>query len=97
MRKPTVLKIDDYLEKHKEILYRYDFGDGWSFIIRLEDIVDDHYFGYPTLLDGAETAPPEDVAGIPGFYDFWEAYRNEKHPEYKEMKADSLQTKGPGH
>ncbi len=27
--KPTVLKIDDYLEKHKELFYRYDFGDGW--------------------------------------------------------------------
>jgi hypothetical protein len=69
MRKPTGLKIDACLEKHKEILYRYDFGDGWELIIRLEDIMDDYYFGYPTLLDGAETAPPEDVGGIPGFYD----------------------------
>ncbi len=87
VRKPTGLKIDDYLEKYKEILYRYDFGDGWEFIIRLEDIVDDYYFGYPTLLDGAETSPPEDVGGIPGFYDFLGAYRDEKHPEHKEMKA----------
>jgi len=87
VRKPTGLKIDNYLEKHKEIFYRYDFGDGWEFIIRLEDIVEDYYFGYPTLLDGAETAPPEDVGGISGFYDFLEAYRDEKHPEHKEMKA----------
>jgi len=86
VRKPTGLKIDSYLEKHKEILYRYDFGDGWQFIIRLEDIVEDYYFGYPTLLDGAETAPPEDVGGISGFYDFLEAYRDEKYPEHKEMK-----------
>jgi len=91
VRKPTGLKIDSYLEKHKEILYRYDFGDGWEFIIRLEDVVDDYYFGYPTLLDGAETAPPEDVGGIPGFYNFLEVYRDEKHPQHKEMKvwADS--------
>ncbi len=91
VRKPTGLKIDDYLEKHKEILYRYDFGDGWEFIIRLEDIANDYYFGYPTLLDGAETAPPEDVGGIPGFYDFLEVYRDDKHPEHEEMKvwADS--------
>ncbi len=87
VRKPTGLKIDNYLEKHKEIIYRYDFGDGWEFIIRLEDIVDDYYFGYPTLLDGAGTAPPEDVGGISGFYDFLEAYREEKHPNHKEMKA----------
>lgn len=91
VRKPTGLKIDGYLEKNKEILYRYDFGDGWELIIRLEDIMDDYYFGYPTLLDGAETAPPEDVGGIPGFYDFLEIYRDDKHPEHEEMKvwADS--------
>lgn len=53
--------------------------------------MDDYYFGYPTLLDGAETAPPEDVGGIPGFYDFLEIYRDDKHPEHEEMKvwADS--------
>ncbi|WP_044339916.1 plasmid pRiA4b ORF-3 family protein [Rossellomorea aquimaris] len=87
VRKPTGLKIDEYLEKHKEIRYSYDFGDGWQFTIKLEQIVDDYYFGYPTLLDGAETAPPEDVGGIHGFYEFLEAYRNEKHPEHKDMKA----------
>ena len=70
VRKPTRLKIDGYFEKYKEILYHYDYGDGWEFIIKLEDIVDDYYFGCPTLLDGAEIAPQEDVGGIPGFYDF---------------------------
>ena len=29
VRKPTGLKIDEYLEKHKEIRYNYDFGDNW--------------------------------------------------------------------
>lgn len=87
MRKPTGLKIDDYLEKYKEIRYNYDFGDDWWFTVKLEEIVDDYYFGYPTLLDGAETAPPEDVGGIYGFYEFLEAYRNPKHPEHEDMKA----------
>lgn len=92
VRKPTGLKIDDYLEKHKEVNYMYDFGDGWQFTITLEKIVEDYYFGYPTLLDGAETAPPEDVGGLYGFYEFLEAYRNPKHPEHKEAKewAESL-------
>lgn len=92
VRKPTGLKIDDYLEKYKEIRYNYDFGDDWWFTIRLEEIVDDYYFGYPTLLDGAETAPPEDVGGIHGFHEFLEAYRDPKHPEHRDMKtwADSL-------
>lgn len=60
------------LEKHNAIRYNYDFGDDWWFTIRLEEIVDDYYFGFPTLLAGAETAPPEDVGGIHGFYEFLE-------------------------
>src|SRR5665648_82463 len=92
MRMPKTIKIDDYLEKFKVIRYNYDFGDDWHFIIKLEQIVDDYYFGYPTLLDGAETAPPEDVGGIHGYYEFLEAYLDPKHPEHEEMKiwAESL-------
>ncbi|HSP23416.1 MAG TPA: plasmid pRiA4b ORF-3 family protein [Planococcus sp. (in: firmicutes)] len=87
VRKPSGIKIDEFLEKHGELLYNYDFGDGWQFRIKLESIVEDYYFGFPTLLDGAETAPPEDVGGIPGFYEFLKIYRDPKHPEHKEMKA----------
>ncbi|MGP6146498.1 plasmid pRiA4b ORF-3 family protein [Jeotgalibaca sp. A122] len=86
VRKPTGLKIDNYLEKYKQIDYLYDFGDDWLFTIKLEEVVDDYYFGYPTLLAGAETAPPEDVGGIPGFYEFLKAYQNPKHPEHESMK-----------
>lgn len=86
VRKPTGLKIDDYLEKYKTLRYNYDFGDDWWFTIKLEGIVEDYYLGYPALLDGAEDAPPEDVGGITGFYEFLEAYYNPKHPEHKEMK-----------
>ncbi|ABR46467.1 plasmid pRiA4b ORF-3 family protein [Alkaliphilus metalliredigens QYMF] len=92
VRKPTGLKIDDSLEKYKEIRYNYDFGDDWHFTVKLEEIVDDYYFGFPTLLDGVETAPPEDVGGIHGFYEFLKAYRDPKHPEYEDIKtwAESL-------
>ena len=55
--------------------------------MKLEQIVDDYYFGYPTLLDGAGTAPPEDVGGIHGYYEFLKVYRNPKHSEHEEMKA----------
>ncbi|OWZ83357.1 plasmid pRiA4b ORF-3 family protein [Natranaerobius trueperi] len=92
VRKPTGIKIDDYLEKYKEIRYNYDFGDNWQFTVKLEQIVDDYYFGFPTLLDGAETAPPEDVGGIHGFYEFLKAYRDPKHTDHDDMKewAESL-------
>src|SRR5699024_1762691 len=86
VRKPSGLKIDDYLEKYQIIQYNYDFSDDWYFTITLEEIIDDYYFGFPTLLDGEETAPPEDVGGIHGFYQFMEAYQNPKHPEHQRMK-----------
>lgn len=81
VRKPSTLKIDSYIEKLKEIKYEYDFGDGWEFLVKLEDIVDDYYFGFPTLLDGAETAPPEDVGGLHGFYEFLKIYNDKNHPK----------------
>ena len=37
-------------------------------------------------MGGTETAPPEDVGGIPVFYEFLKVYRDPKHPEHKEMK-----------
>ncbi|QGU00304.1 hypothetical protein SYNTR_1710 [Candidatus Syntrophocurvum alkaliphilum] len=92
VRKPTGIKVDDYLEKYKEIRYTYDFGDGWHFKVKLEKIVNDYYFGFPSLLDGAETAPPEDVGGIHGFYEFMEIYRDKNHPKHKAMQewAESI-------
>src|SRR6056297_625538 len=86
VRNPSGLKIDDYLEKYKEIRYSYDFGDNWWFTIKLEEIVNDYYFGFPTLLDGAEIAPPEDIGGIHGFYNFLEAYRDTTDPEHQNAK-----------
>lgn len=87
VRNPTTIKIDKYLEKNKELKYNYDFGDGWELIVKLEDIVKDYYFGFPTLLDGAETAPPEDVGGIYGFYEFLKIYKDNEHPEHDDIKT----------
>jgi len=91
IRKPSTLKIDKYLETYKSLQYTYDFGDCWQFKIILENIVDDYYFGYPTLITGAETAPPEDVEGLSGFYEFREVYQDKSHPEHESYKtwADS--------
>ncbi len=86
IRKPTGIKIDTYIEKYGEIQYMYDFGDDWSFLVTLEKVVDDYKYGYPILIDGAETAPPEDVGGIPGYYDFLESYHNKSDPAYKHVR-----------
>lgn len=82
VKQPTRIKIDVYLEKHNHFTYNYDFGDDWRIRIELEEIVDDYYFGYPTLLDGEGTAPPEDVGGPHGYEEFLKVYRDSAHPEY---------------
>ncbi|MCT2536671.1 plasmid pRiA4b ORF-3 family protein [Aquibacillus koreensis] len=86
VRQPQTLKIDNYLEKHGEFLYTYDFGDNWRIKVTLEEVTEEYYYGYPTLLDGAETAPPEDVGGIPGYYDFLSIYHDKNHPDYQMIR-----------
>jgi hypothetical protein len=87
VKQPTRIKIDAYLEKHGHFIYTYDFGDDWRIRVELEDTVDDYYFGYPTLLDGEGTAPPEDVAGPPGYETFKNVYNDPTHPEYLSTRA----------
>jgi len=86
VKKPKHYKISKYLENYKTIEYIYDFGDNWRFNIILEDIVEDYYFGFPTLLDGAETSPPEDVGGIAAYYEFLKIYHDENHPDHKRAR-----------
>ncbi len=87
IRKPTGIKIDKYIEKYCEIKYTYDYGDDWRILVTLEEIVEEYHYGYPTLIDGAETAPPEDVGGLPGYYEFLKIYYDPEHPEYEEIRA----------
>lgn len=87
VKQPSRIKIDKYLEKHHELVYHYDFGDDWKIVIVLEDTVEDYYFGYPTILDGAGMAPPEDVGGPVGYMEFLKIIHDPTHPEYREKRA----------
>ncbi|RPJ95421.1 plasmid pRiA4b ORF-3 family protein [Rummeliibacillus sp. TYF005] len=82
VKSPTHTKIDKYLEKYDEILYCYDFGDGWQITIKVDEVVNDYYFGFPTVLAGEGAAPPEDVGGPPGFMGFLKVYNNKDHPDF---------------
>ena len=77
--------MDDYLEKNEQFIYNYDFGDDWRIRVELDEIVEDYYFGYPTLLDGQGMAPPEDVGGPPGYEEFLKVYYDPTHPDYLSM------------
>ncbi|GEM_PF-462041 len=84
-KQPTRLKIDTILENHNELVYDYDHGDGWRFLIELDEVVENYHFGFPTLLDGEGEAPPEDVGGPPGFASFLEITADPEHPDYDHM------------
>lgn len=79
------IKIDNFLEENGEFIYNYDFGDNWRILVELEKTVDDYYFGYPTLLEGESTAPPEDVGGPPGYQEFLTVYEDLTHPDFSSV------------
>lgn len=87
VRQPQSMKIDKYIEKYGQISYRYDFGDEWRILVTLEETSNDYYYGYPTLIDGAETAPPEDVGGLHGYYEFLKVYHDENNSDHEDIKA----------
>ena len=86
IKKPSYIKIDEYLKKYGEIDYVYDFGDYWQLKIIFEKEIEGYKKGYPTLIEGANNAPPEDVGGLAGFYDFLEKYNDPDHPEHDFIK-----------
>lgn len=53
VKSPVRLKFDDALQTQKTATYTYDNA---TFHIELTEIVEDYYFGFPTLLQGAQKA-----------------------------------------
>jgi hypothetical protein len=54
--------------------YTYDFGDDWRHRVVVEAIgTAEPNTTYPRLLDGKRRGPPEDVGGVPGYFDFLDA------------------------
>lgn len=79
-------EVSDYLGAEYKIIYEYDFGDGWEHEIQFEGAFP-RVTGnkYPCCLAGEMACPPEDVGGIPGYYNFVEIMTDKKHPEYRDM------------
>ncbi len=70
----------------EEIIYLYDFGDGWTHRVVVEDIRPrEPRIRYPRVLAGARACSPEDVGGPDGYVDFLEAIVDPKHPEHDAM------------
>ncbi len=80
-------KINTLLKKEKDqVLYEYDFGDGWIHAIEVQKILPiDDKLHYPYLLKGKGSCPPEDCGGVGGYYNMVEAINDPKHPEHEDL------------
>lgn len=72
-------------QKGRTFRYLYDFGDSWEHELVLEE---SRYFN-PELrtelacLDGQRSCPPEDVGGVPGYFEFLNALKDPNHEEHE--------------
>jgi len=79
-------RIGDLIkQKGRTFRYLYDFGDSWEHELVLEK---SRYFN-PDLrtelacLDGERSCPPEDVGGVPGYFEFCNALKDPSHEEHE--------------
>jgi len=91
-------KLLNVLVDQKQFDYLYDFGNSWLHRITLEkrlpiieQITMDEIIPmiepqrYAMCVDGENACPPEDVGGVPGYYNFLDVITNPDHEEYDEM------------
>lgn len=72
-------------QKGREFFYHYDFGDGWKHRLVLEEN------RYPVstseaelmCLEGERACPPEDVGGVPGYFEFCSVLKDPNHEEHE--------------
>lgn len=69
----------------KSFKYLYDFGDGWTHIIKIERTFPAIGTEGPMLLEATGQCPPEDVGGPWGYQEFCEALADPAHERHAEL------------
>lgn len=77
---------DIFQYENQNMVYEYDFGDGWEHLIVLEKILNEGE-QFPKCLAGERSRPPEDCGGPPGYERLLEILNDPKHREYEETKV----------
>jgi len=72
-------------QKGRTFRYLYDFGDSWEHELVLEE---SRYFNSElrtelACLEGERSCPPEDVGGVPGYFEFCNALKDPSHEEHE--------------
>lgn len=80
-------RLDQVLTQPKDsIFYEYDFGDGWTHRIVLEEIIPaSPEVKAPRCIAGARACPPEDCGGVFGYAELLQVLKDPPHPEHEDM------------
>jgi Plasmid pRiA4b ORF-3-like protein len=83
---PGRRRLDEVVARGvKRVTYVYDMGDRWEHRLQIEKpFAADPGVSYPRFVAGARRCPPEDIGGIPGFYDFLGAITDPRHPDHED-------------
>ena len=74
------------LGRKKRFEYLYDYGDSWWHRIQVEGRLPPATPRPQAMCTAGEMAcPPEDVGGLPGYFEFLEAITNPNHEEHESM------------
>lgn len=76
--------LREIFASRKQIVYEYDFGDGWMHTIELCRVIEDCAEPYPRCVMAIGDAPMEDCGGPDGFRQVMAVLKDKKHPEYQE-------------
>jgi len=83
-------RLDDVLRKPKNSMtYLYDFGDGWTHRVVLEEVKPmppGRRAPKPRCIGGRRACPPEDCGGPGGYAHMLEALKNPQHSEHTSYK-----------
>jgi hypothetical protein len=82
------VRLDQLLRRPKDqLVYEYDFGDGWEHVVALEKVVpvEPGRHRYPRVTGGRRACPPEDSGGVGGFHRMLAVLGDPEHPEHEEM------------
>ncbi len=79
------VRLSEYLPNHSTIEYQYDFGDCWTHRIDVLRVIEDSPNAKTTCTAGEGDTPPEDVGGAPGYTEFLNVIKDNRHPEYRQI------------
>lgn len=96
----TKITLREIFVSRKQIVYEYDFGDGWMHTIELCHVIGDCTEPYPHCVMAIGEAPMEDCGGPDGFRQVLVVLKDKKHPDHQEtlewIRFDLVETVGCG-